>query len=69
MAKGTSRFDNMKAQRESAGYSITSLAKRANVSDLTIKTLENGGNVEHAVAQRIADALGASLATLGQKLL
>ncbi len=68
-AKGTSRLDSLKAQREAAGLSITSLAKKASCSDLTIKVLENGGNVTGDVAQRIADALGVSLATLGQKIL
>lgn len=59
------RLDNMKSQRESAGHTITSLAKKANVSDLTIRRLEGGGNIETHVAQQIADALGVSLATLG----
>jgi transcriptional regulator with XRE-family HTH domain len=60
-----SRLDNLKAQRVSAGHSIATLAKKANVSDYTITRLENGGNVDNDVAQRIADALGVSLATLG----
>jgi len=67
--KGTTKLTNMKSQRESAGHTITSLAKKANVSDLMIQTLENGGNVETHHAQRIADALGVSLATLGQSVL
>jgi predicted transcriptional regulator len=67
--KGTSKLDSLKTQREAAGQTITGLAKKANVSDLTIKTLENGGNVETVVAQRIADALGVSLATLGQRVM
>jgi len=67
MSKGTKKLDNLKAQRELAGHSITSLAKRANVSDWTIRNLEAGGNIDSYVAQRIADALGVSLATLGQQ--
>lgn len=66
---GTSKLDSLKAQREAAGLTITGLAKKANVSDLTVKTLENGGNVETVVAQRIADALGVSLGTLGQRVM
>ena len=69
MRPGSSRLDSLTAQRIAAGHTITTLAKKANVSDLTVKVLENGGNVENHVAQRIADALGVSLSTLGQKLL
>ena len=61
-----SRLDSLKTQRVSAGLGITELARKANVSDQIIKRLEDGGNVETEVAQRIADALGVSLATLGQ---
>lgn len=69
MAKGHSKLDSLKTQRLSAGETVTSLAKKANVSDLTINTLENGGDVEPGPAQRIADALGVSLATLGQRVM
>jgi DNA-binding XRE family transcriptional regulator len=61
-----SRLDQLKAQRESAGHTITTLARKANVSDLTIVNLQNGGNCDPQEAQRIADALGVSLATLGE---
>lgn len=67
MSKGTQKLDSLKAQRESAGHSITSLAKKANVSDWTIVNLEAGGNIDNHIAQRIADALGVSLATLGKR--
>jgi ribosome-binding protein aMBF1 (putative translation factor) len=63
------RLDSLKSQRESAGHSVTTLAKKANVSDLAIRRLEAGGNIENHEAQRIADALGVSLATLGQSKL
>lgn len=70
MSRGsTSKLDSLAAQRIAAGHSVTSLAKKANVSDVTIRTLENGGNVEPHLAQRIADALGVSLATLGQRVM
>lgn len=59
----------MKAQREAAGHSVTSLAKKANVSDWDLRQLEAGGNVSGDVAQRIADALGVSRATLGEQVL
>lgn len=58
---------SLQTQRIAAGLSITSLAKKANVSDHTVKCLEDGGNCEVAESQRIADALGVSLATLGKK--
>lgn len=61
-----SRLDSLKAQRLAAGLGVTELARKANVSDLTIKRLEDGGNVDTHEAQRIADALGVTLATLGQ---
>ena len=61
------KLDSMQAQRVVAGHSITTLAKKANVSDHTIVALENGDNVEPHVSQRIADALGVSLATLGKR--
>jgi transcriptional regulator with XRE-family HTH domain len=57
-----------------AGYigdaGIRALALKANVSDRTIITLENGGSIAPPeVAQRIADALGVSLVTLGRAAL
>ena len=58
-------FDAFKATRESNGHTVTSLAKLINVSDRLIFTLENGGEVDNAIAQRLADALGQSIATLG----
>ena len=60
------RLDNMQAQRVVAGHSITTLARKANVSDDIIRRAENGGNIHVAASQRLADALGVSLATLGQ---
>ena len=67
--KGTSKFDSLAAQRIAAGHTVTSLAKKANLSDWIIRQVEAGGNVDNTSAQRIADALGVSLATLGQRLL
>jgi predicted transcriptional regulator len=64
-----SRLDSLRAQRVVAGLGITDLAKKANVSDTTIKVLEDGGNCEAHEAQRIADALGVSLVTLSEKKL
>ena len=66
---GTVKLDSLKAQRLSAGLSIPALAKKANVSDLTIQTAENGGNIDFAVGVSIAAALGISTATLGQRVL
>lgn len=61
------KLDSIKTQREAASHTITTLAKKANVSDGTIRTLENGGAVGVPESQRIADALGVSLATLGKQ--
>lgn len=51
------RLDGLKARRILAGLSIAELARRANVSDWTIQTLEDGGNCDPHVSQRILDAL------------
>lgn len=67
MRPGSSTLDNLKAQRLAAGLSITSLAKKASVSDWTIQNLENGGNDEAHVIVRIQDALGVSAGTLGKR--
>lgn len=61
------KLDNLQTQRLAAGLTITGLAKKANVSDQTVKVLENGGWVDVYASKRIADALAVSLATLGQK--
>jgi DNA-binding phage protein len=61
------KLDNLAAQRIVAGLTISGLAKKANVSDWLVKQLENGGNCEVHESQRIADALGVSLVTLGKK--
>jgi uncharacterized membrane protein len=66
------RLDNLKARRETAGLSITGLARASLTSDLIINRLEQkptGGSCTLAEAERIAAALGVSLATLGQALL
>jgi len=61
------KLDAMKAQRELAGHTITTLAKKANINDATIQGLENGGAQNVDLTQRIADALGVTLATLGKR--
>lgn len=61
------RLDSLKAQRIAAGLTVGQLAKKANVSDWLVKTLEDGGNCEGHEGQRIADALSVSLSTLGKK--
>jgi DNA-binding phage protein len=63
----TTKLDSLAAQRIAAGHTITTLARRANVNDGVVRTLENGGNAETHLCQRIADVLGVSLATLGQR--
>ena len=66
---GTEKLDSLQSQRIAAGHTITSLAKKANVSDRTIITLESGGNCEVHVAIRIADALAVTLTTLGHRVM
>lgn len=60
-------LDSLAAQRAVAGLSVADLAKKANLSDWMIRQLEVGGNCDVYESQRIADALGVSLATLGKK--
>jgi DNA-binding XRE family transcriptional regulator len=67
MKGGSQKLDSLRAQRLAAGHSIQTLAKKANVSELTIQQLENGGNDDPWIVQRIAHALGVSTATLGAK--
>lgn len=69
MRGGTKKLDSLKTQRIAAGHTVSTLAKKANVSDKTINNLEAGGNDEPHVCQRIADALGVSLATLGERVM
>jgi transcriptional regulator with XRE-family HTH domain len=66
---GSSKLDNLRAERIAAGHSVARLAKMANVSDQTITQLENGGSSDDDAVQRIADALGVSLETLGQRVM
>jgi predicted transcriptional regulator len=56
------KLTTLKARREAAGITIGELARRATCSDQTIVILENGGNCEPHVTERILDALGASVA-------
>lgn len=66
---GSSKLDNLKAERVSAGLSVMELAKAANVSERTIYVLEDGGEEELHIVTRIADALGVTLVTLGQRVM
>jgi DNA-binding XRE family transcriptional regulator len=62
--KGTSKLTQLKAQRGT--MSIGDLAKKAGLSDWTIRQVEAGGNIQNHDAAKLAAALGVSLATLGQ---
>lgn len=60
------RLDTLQARRILGGLSVGEVARRANVSDQTVLILENGGNCQPEVSQRILDALAgvpAALAT------
>ena len=61
------KLNSLKTQRVAANHSIDTLAKKANVGDGTIVTAEMGGNIGVDPSQRIADALGVSLVTLGKE--
>ena len=56
------RLDTLKARRLLGGFSVSELAKKANVGDWTILTLEDGGSVLEADALRILDALAPAVA-------
>jgi len=62
------RLPGLKARREAAGLSITALAKQAAVSDLTIIQLENGGNCDEYVTERLLDVLGKSVAVTSSSI-
>jgi DNA-binding XRE family transcriptional regulator len=56
------RLPTLAARRIAAGLTVTRLAQLTNTSDLTIRQLENGGNCDPDVTQRIINALGPSVA-------
>lgn len=60
-------LDNLQTQRVSVGHSVDTLARKANVSDYKIVELERGATCLPHESQRIADALGVSLSTLGKR--
>ena len=60
------KLTNMQTQRVAANHSIGTLAKKASLSDFVIQQLENGGACTVVESQKISDALGVSLATLGK---
>jgi ribosome-binding protein aMBF1 (putative translation factor) len=66
---GICRLDALAARRAVAGWSIQDLARASVTSDRVIQKLECGGTCTEGEAQRIADALGDSLATLGEAIL
>jgi hypothetical protein len=64
------RLDNLMTQRVAAGLTRDELAKQANVSLWRLRQMEvSGGNCSGDEAQRIADALGTDLTTLGEAVL
>lgn len=56
------RLLSLKTRRIAGGFTIESLARKAAVSDLTIVELENGGNCDPDITERLLDALGPSVA-------
>jgi hypothetical protein len=65
---GAGNVTAMTAQAFAGGRSIFTvgdLAKKANVTDRLIRSLEDGGNCSPSEAQQIADALGTTTANLG----
>jgi len=64
-----SKLTALKAQRLAVGFSIGDLAKVAGLSDWAVTNTEAGGMLRSNEADRLAAALGVSLATLGQVVL
>lgn len=62
MAGRGNRLDSLKTRRIAGGLTIGELARRAAVSDLTVKNIENGGACGPDEMQRILDALAPSVA-------
>jgi hypothetical protein len=60
-------LDSLKSQRIAANFSVGDFAKKAGVNDATIRIAEAGGTCHCTEGQRIADALGISLVTLGER--
>jgi len=56
------RLPLLAARRIAAGMSVSRLAKIANVSDLTIRQLENGGNCDPEITTRICNAIAPPVA-------
>jgi hypothetical protein len=56
------RLPTLAARRIAAGLTVSRLAFLANVSDLTVIQLENGGNCDQYITERILDVLGPSVA-------
>lgn len=56
------RLDSLKSRRIAAGLSIQDLARRTNTTDRLIETLENGGNCDPDITERIINILGPSVA-------
>lgn len=56
------RLDLLQARRIAGGLSVSELARRANLTDLTIQELENGGVCDPQVTERLLDVLGPSVA-------
>jgi DNA-binding XRE family transcriptional regulator len=56
------RLDSLRARRVAAGLTVEALARRSNCSDQTIVQLENGGNCQPEVTDRLINALGPSVA-------
>lgn len=61
------RLDNLTAQRVVAGLTLDGVAKKAGLNVYYTQQIELGGNCDVYESQRVADALGVSLATLGKK--
>lgn len=56
------RLPTLKARRVAAGLSVSELARRTNTSDRMIQDLENGGNCDPQITERLLDILGPSVA-------
>ena len=69
MASSTGhRLDTLRARRLAATLSVADLARLSNTSDRQIHQLENGGNCDPHVTERLLDVLGPLVAVTSSSI-
>jgi len=56
------RLDTLRSRRLAAGLSVAELARQCNLTDQLIQRLEDGGNCDPQITERLLDVLGPSVA-------